>query len=168
MTLPVRGSRAAPDLAHGAALPAADGEGDRAALRCDEQVPGPPARAHELPPTERQQAARPGRQRAGCPEVGEVGGAAAIEARRDEANALHADVAPGREAVPGDNPCPAVAVEGEDPATVLVRGDELAGKAPERPRSDRNPALDPRPGWRMTLERPRQSSAYSVMFSLRR
>jgi hypothetical protein len=90
--------------------------------------------------------ARPGRRRAGCPEVGEVRGAAAIGARRDEADALHADVTPGREAVLRDNPCPAAAVEGEDPATVLVRGDELAGKAPERPRSDRNPVLDPRPG----------------------
>ena len=45
---------------------------------------------------------------------------------------------------------------------MLVRGNELAGKAPERPRSDRNPALARGPAWRITLERPRESSAYSV------
>ena len=165
MTLPVRGSWAAPDLADGAALPAADGEGDRAALRCDEQVPGLPARAHELQPTERQQAARPGRRRAGCPEVGEVGGAAAIEARRDEADALHADVTPGREAVLRDNPCPAAAVEGENLAARPPGAMSWPAKRPNVRGATAIPPSTRGPAWRMTLERPRQFSAYSVMFS---
>ena len=78
MTLPVRGSRAAPDLAHGAALPAADGEviaAPRGALR-------PSVRGQR----------RPG-CRGSCAEVASAPPSGPVRQRRPRAGGLRSDQA---------------------------------------------------------------------------
>ena len=69
---------------------------------------------------------------AGSAAVGQVGGAGAREAGRNEPGALNADVRSGGKAGQGNRLGRAMRIDGDEAPARFVRGDQLAAVAPER------------------------------------